>query len=318
MKRKVAIIGSILVLCGCQGQKPRSEQQQPENEMYLLYATPLADHPIWLQSKEGFDVACKELNIKCDWIGPKVIDTDKMEDVIHQGIIQKADGIITQGVIDKKLLKLASDAKIPVILVDSNIEDGEKLAYYGKNFKTQAELLLKEIEGTLGKQEKLYVGIQVAELNFKIAKDQIQEIENAFANHPGGFEIVGISESKSDKIRAQSEWMAMLREHPKMNVSINFAAESADACGEVASALNLKHKLRIYGVDDMNTTLQYIRKGMVDASIVTSFYEYGYQTVYQIYEHKEKFTKPKKTNNEVKLIVVNKDNIDSYKERLKE
>lgn len=311
-------MGLITALCGCQSQKLGGEKKHLENEMYILYATPLADHPIWLQSKEGFDAACKELKIKCDWIGPKVIDTDKMEDVIHQGIIQKADGIITQGVIDKNLLKLASDAKIPVILVDSNIEDGEKLAYYGKNFKTQAELLLKEVEGTLGKQEKLYVGIQVAELNFKIAKDQIQEIENAFSKHPGGYEIVEISESKSDKIRAQSEWMSALRENPKMNVSINFAAESADACGEVANALHIKQQLRIYGVDDMQTTLQYIRKGVVDASIVTSFYEYGYQTVYQLYQNKKNFTKPETIDNEVKLIVVNKDNIDSYKERLKE
>ena len=74
----------------------------------------------------------------------------------------------------------------------------------------------------------MVIAIQVAELNFKLAQDQIQEIREVFKDHPGGYEIVAITESKSDKIRAQAQWMNTLRNHPNINVTINFAAESAD------------------------------------------------------------------------------------------
>lgn len=84
--------------------------------------------------------------MKCDWIGPKVIDTEKMEEVISQGLIEKVDGIITQGVIKKALLEEAAALDIPIVLVDSNIEDGKKFTFYGKNFQRQAQLLLNEIE----------------------------------------------------------------------------------------------------------------------------------------------------------------------------
>ena len=133
MKRKYWRIGLLVLLLvsGCADTEHKNTQKQ---EIYFLYATPLADHPIWLKSKEGFDQACKELDVKCDWIGPSVIDTEKMEEVITQGMYQKADGIITQGVVSADLLNEVAQQDIPVVLVDSNVENAEKFMYYGKIF----------------------------------------------------------------------------------------------------------------------------------------------------------------------------------------
>lgn len=315
MKRILILLVIFVFVTGCTNNKEAVTANK--DYLYFLYATPLADHPIWLQSKQGFDQACKELKIKGDWIGPTVIDTAEMEEVISQGIIQKVDGIITQGVISPDLVNQVIEADIPISLVDSNVEGVDKFAFYGKNFHTQAKLFLAEIEKLIGQDEKMYIAIQVAELNFKIAQDQIEQINNVFKNHPGGFEIISITESKSDKVKAQSEWMNVLKNYPQINVSINFAAESADACGEIAHTLNIKNRLHIYGVDDMDSTIDYIKQGWIDASIVTSFYEYGYKTVYQMYEYKKNGTLPSKKNNDIKLIVVNKNNVENYKEELK-
>lgn len=314
MKCKLLIV-LLLLITGC--TRNTSTVNNNEDFLYFLYAAPLADHPIWLKSKEGFEQACKELDIKCDWIGPKVIDTERMEDVMQQGIVQKADGIITQGVVSKDILTKANDANIPVALVDSNVEDAPKFIYYGKNFHTQAELMLQQIEKKIPKEEKMMIAIQVAELNFDIAKDQIKEIETVFQQHPGGYELVSVSESKSDKVRAQSERMTIFREHPEINVTINFAAESAEACGEIAKTLNIKDDIYIFGVDDMETTISYIKEGLIDASIVTSFYEYGYKSVYQIYNYIKTGYIPKPEETKIKLIVVDKQNADTYEEELK-
>lgn len=311
--KKALLIVILLCVGGCTTQ---NEAVNDEKSLYFLYAAPLVDHPIWLQSKDGFFKACEELDVKCEWLGPKVIDTEKMEEVITQGMYQKADGIITQGVIRKELLDELSQQKIPAILVDSNVQEADKLIYYGKNFHTQAQLLLDEIEKTLGKDTKLIIGIQVAEMNFKIAVDQIEEIRNVFKNHPGGFEIVSTTESKSDKVKAQSEWLSVFRKHPEINVSINFAAESAEACGELVQTLNLNDKVHIYGVDDMETTIEYIKKGWIDASVVTSFYQYGYKSVYRLYDYITSGKQPAK-NEQIKLLIVNKDNVNSYKDELK-
>lgn len=313
MKFRRMLCIALILLMGCSST---NQPELKESDLYFLYAAPLSNHPIWLQSKKGFDDACNELGVHCDWIGPKVIDTQTMEETMRQGIAQKANGIITQGVVSKDVMEQASNANIPVILVDSNIQDVEKLAYYGKSFETQAEMMLEEVERTMGKNTHLYIAIQVAELSFDIAKRQIEITEEVFKNHLGGITIVDISESKSDQIQAQTEWMRVLRNEPDVNLTISFAAESAEACAEIAHSLDKKQDIKILGVDDMDTTIAYIKEGYIDASIVTSFYEYGYDALYQLYQNHQNGSKPEVIDHDVNLVLVNKENVNTYKDEI--
>lgn len=311
MKKK-GILGLIwiLLITGCQ-----EVSEEPKDYQYFLFATPLREHPIWLQAKEGFFDACDAYGVRCDWLGSSTIDTNKMEEVIETGILQGADGIITQGVVDDEILLLAKEKGIPVILVDSDMPDSERMAFMGKNFHEQAEILLTDIEAKLGKEVPLTIAIQVAEYSFAIAKDQIAQIEEVFAQHPGGFSITSISESKSDKVRAKQEWEQTLQANPEVNVSINFAAESAQFCYEAAKELGIRDHMLIYGVDDMPDTLDLIRTRAIDGSIViNSFYDYGYESVKLLYEYQTKGSLPKETIISPNLIIVDNQNIDTYKE----
>ncbi|WP_278462130.1 substrate-binding domain-containing protein [Thomasclavelia spiroformis] len=284
--------------------------------MYFVFATPLKEHEVWLKAKEGFDDACKEKKIHGDWIGPIAIDTQKMEEVIETAISQKADAIITQGVIDSSLINKAKEKGIPILLVDSDVEESERFAYLGKNFNEQAKLFLNDIEKHLGKDTFLEIGIQVAEKNFDIATDQIKEIENVFKTHPGGYEIKVVSESKSDSIRAKKEWHNIMSTI-KINVAINFAGESAVSCNEVANQLNVRDSMLIYGVDDMPETIELIKDGQIDGSVVTSFYNYGYEATNWLYDYLVNGKELTQTVNSVKLILVTNENVSSYQEELK-
>ena len=279
---------------------------------YILFL----QHEVWLKAKEGFDDACKEKKIHGDWIGPIAIDTQKMEEVIETAISQKADAIITQGVINSWLINKAKEKGIPIMLVDSDVEESERFAYLGKNFNEQAKLFLNDIEKHLGKDTFLEIGIQVAEKNFDIATDQIKEIENVFKTHPGGYEIKVVSESKSDSIRAKKEWHNILST-TKINVAINFAGESAVSCNEVANQLNVRDSMLIYGVDDMPETIELIKDGQIDGSVVTSFYNYGYEATNWLYDYLVNGKELTQTVNSVKLILVTNENVSNYQEELK-
>lgn len=270
--KKISILFLIFLISGCmQNDVPVKKKK------HFLFATPLKEHGIWLKAKEGFDDACEANELNCEWLGPITIDVDEMDEVIETGILQKVDAIITQGVVNEELINKASNANIPILLVDSDLPESKRIAYMGKNFRHQAELLLEDIEKHYGKDKKLKIAIQVAESSFGIAKEQINEIKTIFQKHPGGFEIINVSESKSDSVRAKKEWNRVLNENQDVNIAINFAAESAEFCNEAASELNIRNHLLIYGVDDMPTTLQGIENGEIDGTIVTSFYDYGYK-----------------------------------------
>ena len=127
-----------------------------------------------------------------------------------------------------------------------------------------------------------------------------------------GYEIVNVSESKSEEIRAKKEWEFVMSQHADINVAINFAAESAEFCWEAAMQQGIRDDMLIYGVDDMPITLDFIKEGKIDGSVVTSFYQYGYEGVRVLYEYVTTGRKPEHI--ETNLIIVDKDNINHYRE----
>lgn len=277
--RKLLVILTILCLCtGCD----QTVKEKDRDPVYFLFATPLSTHTLWLQAKEGMEDACEELDVYCDWKGPTAIDTDEMNDVVLAGLLQKCDGIITQGVIDPALIEQGKELGIPFVLVDSEIADAQPLVTITKDFTQQAELLLADIEKTLGEDEKLYIGIQVSELSFDLAKQQIEAVKEVFQKHKGGFEITAVSESKSDKLHAREEWQKVLDK--RMNVALNFAGENAAGCVEAMQQSHYQGTLLVYGVDDMEDTIQLIKEGKIKGSVVTSFYNYGYEAVHLLYD----------------------------------
>jgi len=319
----ILVLGMLVsVLSGCSSSSKVNEGEkageQGEEQLHFVYVSPLLAHPIWLVAKDGFDTACKELGIQGDWVGPQNISPEEMAKLIETAIVEKADAIITQGLVPAAPLKGAEEAGIPVLVVDSDIPDAKKLAYFGKDPAVQAELFLEHVEKKYGKDTKLNVAIQVAALNYEIAQEQIAAIEKAFEKHPGGFEIVSTSESKSDKMKATTEWQNTFKAYPEINVAINLAAEAGPACANVVEENGLSDKVAVFAVDDMEETLDLIKSGSIDGTVVTSFYNYGYQATYWLYQHIKEGKTPEKVYNDAGTIMVTKENLETYGAKLKE
>lgn len=312
MKKLILVIVLCIVLLGC-----TSESKSSDKKYFLLFATPLKNHVVWKKAEQGFLDACQDYNIDCECIGPNNIDTDRMNEVVETGILKKVDGIITQGVIDSNLIRLAEEKGIPLVLIDSDQPKSKRFAYMGKDFQEQASLLLNDIEQKYGKNKKLKVAIQVAELNFKIAQKQIEDIKKVFSTHLGDVEIVRVTESKSDILKAKREWEKVFLENKDINVAINFAGESAVPCAETAIQQNLKEHMLIYGVDEVEETMNMIKENKVDGTIITSFYDYGYKSVETIYEYLENNKKPENKVLRPNLILVNGENIKNYEQKVK-
>ena len=121
MKKIVWILIIALTLMGCNSDPTKKSSY--DERLYFVFATPLKEHEVWLKAKEGFDDACKEKKIHGDWIGPIAIDTQKMEEVIETAIFQKADAIITQGVIDSSLINKAKYLSYWLILMLRKVKD---------------------------------------------------------------------------------------------------------------------------------------------------------------------------------------------------
>jgi ribose transport system substrate-binding protein len=288
-------------------------------DIHIVYVSPLLSHPIWLIAKEGFDQAVADLGIRGDWVGPQNISPEEMAKLIETSVAQKVDGIITQGLVPAEPVNMAIEAGIPVLVVDSDITEAEgKLAYIGKDIPTQAELMYAHVEKTLDKNTKIYASMQVAALNYEVGNDQITITEEVFSKWPGGFELVSVTESKSEKLQATTQWQNTFQTYPEINLAISFGAEGAPACGNVVKEMGLQDKIIVLGVDDEAETLDLIREGVVSGTSVVSFYNYGYQAAYWLYQNITEGLTPEKVVNPATLVIVDKDNIDTYGELMKD
>lgn len=312
MKKRILCI--LLVLTAC---TTNNSEEVIVDPLYFVFATPLYSHPIWLQSKEGMADACDELGVQCDWQGPIRISTSDMNDVIHTALMKHADGIITQGVIESNTIEKGMQQNTPFVLVDSPVEGAMPLATISKDFDEQARILLTDIEKKLGKDAFLRIGMQVSDLNFDLAKQQVESVREIFNEHPGGYEIMAISESKSDQLHSRNEWMQVYLKEMDINVALNFAGENAIGCVDALDVLDIERDMLIYGVDDMEDTIKLIHDKRIEGSIVTSFYQYGYESVHLLYSYIKDGIPPKEVDIAANILLVNSENVDTYLEELK-
>lgn len=72
----------------------------------------------------------------------------------------------------------------------------------------------------------------------------------------------------------------------------------------------------IYGVDEMDETIQLIKEKKINGSIVVSFYDYGYQSVEMLYEKIKNKQQSVSSIHYAKLILVTANNVETYKKEL--
>jgi ribose transport system substrate-binding protein len=317
--KKVLVVFLALVMLGgiMTSAFAGGRAQAKSDKLHFVYVSPLLAHPVWLIAKNGFDAACQELGIQGDWVGPQGISPEEMAKLVDTAVAQKADAIITQGIVPAPPVQNAIAAGIPVLVVDSDIPDAQRLAFFGKDTKVQAQVLYADVLERLGPNTPINASIQVSNLLYEVAHRQINDIEEVFKRHPGGYKLVSTSESKSEKIQAVTEWERTFNAYPEINVAINLAAEAGPACATVVREKGIRGKILVYAVDDIDETLELLRTNALDGTTVTSFWNYGYQAVYWLYQNITQGKKPAQVVNDAGTILVTGKNVNSYADALK-
>ena len=287
-------------------------------DLHFVFVSPLLSHPIWLIAKEGFDTACAELGIQGDWVGPQGLSAEEMAQLVDTAVAQGADAIISQGICPLSPLENAINEGVKVLMVDSDSADLEgRLAYLGKDLEKQASLMYEEVAKVIPEDEKIVMSIQCADLTSQFYVDQNAAVEEAFSKHPGGFELVNTTLSKSDKATGTNEWLNTFNTYPEINVCINLAAEAAAACVTAADELGITDELTIVGVDDTDENLELLREGKILCTSVVSFWNYGYQATYWLYQNITEGRVPEQVINDGGTMMVTTENVDEYNELLK-
>lgn len=283
MKKIIAagLLIFLVVNAGVFGSMEETEPIKDGEELRMTLIAAFANEAYWGSMANGFTKAGEDLGLSTKCIGFTEIDVEKQIEAIKSAIYAKVDGIVTAETKEceefNQVLEEAKEAGIPVVLVDSNVEEAEKLCYIGTNNYEAGALAGRDIvEVTEGKGN---VAVILSSLESENQRDRLKGFQDVLDDYPE-MKIVKVLEGNSDS-RILNEHLSRLLEEEKGLTAV-FCAEgySATSMGQIIKDAKGEYDdLKVVGFGVSAVKKDDIEKGVLYSTIYQNSYEMGYRAL---------------------------------------
>lgn len=298
---------NVILLENLTVRNEKSTQMKPK----IVLISHDGSNPYWQSVRLGAEKAARERNAIVEFEGPDTPSISEGIKLINMAYAAKVSGIITyvqdedkyKPVIDK-----AIKGDIPVVTVDSDAENSNRIAYVGTDNAAAGIVCAKEMIKSIGTTGD--IGII---MGGKTVKNQVERV-NGFTDYIKKHSNIQIKEiESSDSYLLEAELSAKKILKHNHNIKALFCVSSMDGHGAVkaVNGLGLVGKIKIISFDDLTETLNDIRDGFIAATIVQEPFTMGYKAVNIIMDN----IAGKHTNGVflTNVQVVNEDNLDEYR-----
>jgi ABC-type sugar transport system, periplasmic component len=240
------------------------------------------DNPYWQVIKKGAEDAAKERGAILEYYGPEAPNVTENLKLIDMNIAARVDGLITYVQEEDKyqfFIDKAVNRKIPVITVDTDAKSSQRIGYVGTDNVDAGRKAGKVLYEEVGGRAK--VGVIMGGLT---TTNQVERLDGfkKYLALMSELEIVAVESSNDSELNAKIAADKMIKENPGLN---SFYCTSAlDGIGTAKAVIenNLQGKITIICFDDLPETLEYIKNGVIHATIVQKPYDMGYESVQRI------------------------------------
>jgi ribose transport system substrate-binding protein len=262
------VTAAALFLNGCAGSA-----HEPSEKYVLVSAN--TKLPYWQTALAGLNHAASEMKVKAELAGPDTYDTKAEHDEFQRVVAQKPSGIMISAADASMMtpdINAALSQGIPVITMDSDAPGSKRLFFLGTdnyNAGTLGGHLTSKLMN--GKGDVVIFTIP-SQPNLK---DRLHGYEDAFAEHPG-IHIKQVVDMKGDPTVAFDTTKQMLDAKQKVDAFVCLEAISCPEVGEVVNRQNMTGKVQIVAMDTDQRTTDWIKKGVISATIAQKPYTMGY------------------------------------------
>ncbi len=239
-----------------------------------------ADMDFWRSVNQGAQAAASTYNVNVSMIGPAIEkDYSQQVSLLESSIARKPDAIILAAA-DYNLLakpvQEAIDKGIPVIMVDSDVDNPNTVAYVGTdnvNLGTQlAKQMQKRLDQTSGE-----VGI----VSFVKESYPAVQRESGFRSILGTdrrFTLLDTAYGDSDVQKTEYQTAVMVAQHPKLAAIASLNAQSSEGAAQALSKLGRKD-IPLFAIDCTPEEAMYMEDGILKLAILQNPYQMGYYGV---------------------------------------
>jgi len=257
------------MLAGCGGR-------HESTEAYILLTTN-TKIAYWQEAAQGLQAAARELGVKWELAGPETYDPKGEKEellklvrrpVTPAGIlVSAADPALMRDAIDS-----AVTAGIPVVTIDSDSPQSKRLTFVGTNNyqagQTGGEVLAKQLNG----KGSIVVYTMPSQANLE---ERFEGYKRVLARNPG-IKILQVVDIAGDPQKAFDSTKGFIEKGK--TPPDGFVCLEALSCAEVADVLdraNIRDKV-IIAMDTIEGTLNWLKKGMIRATIAQRPYTMAY------------------------------------------
>jgi ribose transport system substrate-binding protein len=247
-----------LLLAGC--------DRHAKSEQYLLIATNI-DLPYWQSAHAGFTAAAAQYQVSEEMRGPDTFNTAVEVDEFRSAVARKPAGILVS-VADPKLMGPEIDkaiaAGIPVITIDSDAPDSQRLFFIGINNLEAGRLGGQRVAAELNGKGNVVFFTMPGQPNLE---ERLKGYKDAFSNYSGikieeVFDMKGESGTAMDKAReylgrtGASQINALICLEASAGKDVGEAFRRARPQGAILVAMDVDH-----------ATLELVKDGTIEATI---------------------------------------------------
>ncbi|NRZ15825.1 ribose transport system substrate-binding protein [Clostridium beijerinckii] len=247
-----------------------------------------------------------------EFLGPTTASTEDGLKLFDMATSAKVSGIITyvqeEGQYKKKI-NSAMEKGIPVVTIDSDEEDSNRIAYVGTDNVLAGQVAGKEMVKQIGTSGN--VAIVMGGKNVKNQKERVEGFTQYIKSN-SNLKIVDTDSSDAMLLEAEIITRKILNRNDNINALFCTSALDGIGAARAVKDLNYKDRVKIICFDDLDDTLSNIRNGLVSATIVQKSNEMGYRAV-NIIMDKIQGKSNKFSKSLIDVNVINKSDVDSYK-----
>ena len=247
-----------LLLAGC--------ERHSKSEQYMLIATNIG-LPYWQSAHAGFDKAAAEYGVTADMRGPDTFNPAIEVDEFRAAAARKPAGILVS-VSDPKIMtpeiNKAIAAGIPVITMDSDAPDSQRLYFIGTNNLQAGRLGGERVAAELNGKGNVVFFTMPGQPNLE---ERLKGYKDAFTNFPG-IKIVEVFDMKGESGVAMDKAQEYLARTgaAKINACISLESSSGKDVAEAFKRSKPEGTI-LMAMDVDQATLELVKEGTIEATI---------------------------------------------------
>lgn len=316
----------VLLFSACGGRVKKTEEVgtiQPQKQLEFAVLGK-SIHPYWDEVRMGAEAAGRDLGVKVYFYAPSKEDVRAQISQLESYISSKVNGI-SFGASDPDAIadtiKKAMEMGIPCVAIDTDAPKSGRLAYIGTGNYEAGKIAGETMAKVLGGKGKVI--ILTGSLTALNSLERMQGFKDALAKYPG-IKIIDTVCDYEDQSKAVANAEAALSAHPDLSAFYGVYAFDGPAAALAVERANKTGKIKIVCFDTTPEHMEYIKKGVITATIGQRPYMMGYLSIVLLYniaragQEKALMMIPKDRKIDTGVDVVTKDNIEEYRKKLEE